>query len=132
MAAEREAAADRGLRWLLAAALAAFGAVKLLFGHRPEYGLAAPIYFLAAVVELVLAVCLVLGRTVAGAGAAAGFFAVALVHSWLGGQRSCGCLGPLELPAATYRMIAASLGAVAAVLLLRRLQPASGRRGHAG
>ena len=55
------------------------------------------------------------------------FFAVAIGYSVLSGVKACGCLGPVRLSSNEYRMIAATLGLLASLLLHRHLQRAQPR-----
>lgn len=114
---------ERALAWTLAACLMTFAVAKLAYGHREALQVGVTVYYLASGVELVAAGLLLTRHRLVGAGLTAAFFTVALLHSWLTGATNCGCLGPIALSTATYRMLAASLGLGATWILWSRTAP---------
>lgn len=112
---------DRCLCIVLAAALAVFAFAKLGFGYRQGIEISRATYYAAAGVEMTAALLLLSRLRIAGALLCAAFFAVAIGYSAWGDVRSCGCLGPVRLSSGAYRMIAATLGLLATLVIHRRL-----------
>lgn len=115
---------DRVLAVGLALALATFAFAKIGFGYRAGLEISRTTYYLASAIELAAATLLVTRRRLLGALLTAAFFAVAIAYSHWSGVRACGCLGPVRLTSGAYRLIAATLGLTAMLLVQRRLNRA--------
>ncbi len=113
---------DRTLALTLAAALATFAIVKIVFGYRAGLEISWATYYAATAIELSAALLFLARAHVLGAILTAAFFAVAIAYSTWSGVKACGCLGPVRLSSSEYRMIAATLGLLASLLVHRRLQ----------
>ncbi|MEZ5966918.1 MAG: hypothetical protein R3F56_23965 [Planctomycetota bacterium] len=112
---------DRAMAVLLAVALATFGLVKIGFGYRQGLEISRTTYYAASAVELLAATMLLTRLRLFGALLTAIFFAVAIAYSQWSGVHACGCLGPVRLTSTAYRLIAATLGLTAVLLVQRRL-----------
>ncbi|MBI3820830.1 MAG: hypothetical protein HY286_19235 [Planctomycetes bacterium] len=108
------------LRALLTAELLFTAAVKLLGGHRREYALAPPIFYIFIILELALAAALLSAHYKTAAYAACCFFAASLVWTWMHPAQECGCFGALGVFLAhrARLFISAVSGACAALLAL--------------
>jgi hypothetical protein len=113
---------DRTLALALAAALATFAIAKIVFGYRDGLEISPATYYAATAIELFAAVLFVVRRHVLGALLTVAFFGIAIAYSLWSGIKACGCLGPVRLSSGEYRMIAATLGLLATLLVHRRLQ----------
>lgn len=113
---------DRALALVLAAALATFAIAKISFGYHNGLEISRTTYYAATAIELAAAALFVARRHLLGAALTAGFFAVAIAYSMWSGVKACGCLGPVRLSSGEYRMVAATLGLLATLLVHRRLQ----------
>lgn len=112
---------DRTLAVLLALALATFAVAKIAFGYRDGLEISRFVYYAASATEVLAAVLLLTRHRLLGALLTAVFFAVAIVYSKWSGVQSCGCLGPIRLASGAYRLIAATLGLIATLLVHRHL-----------
>ncbi len=102
-------------RVVLSALLATFGALKTVHGYDPAFAVSAPIYWVAAGLELVCAVAL-WTRWAVGTCVVVG--AVFLLFSglvWVGWTpaKSCGCLGAVRVGNAGHLALAWLTGALA-------------------
>jgi len=127
LAAGTVPAIDRTLAFTLAAALTTFALAKVAFGYRQGLDVSRTTYYAASAVEGLAAVLLTTRLRLLGALLTLLFFAVAIGFSLWSGAHACGCLGPIRLSSGTYRMIAATLGLLATLLLHRRLVRRSSR-----
>lgn len=112
---------DQMLRVVLAASLLVFGVAKLVYGYRDGLEIGSVTYYTATGVEFAAAVLLLSRRFLIGATLTAAFFAIAIGYSWWSGITSCGCLGPVRLSSDHYRMIGATIGLLATLLVFRQL-----------
>ncbi len=112
---------DQTIRVILAASLLGFAVVKLVYGYRHGLEIGPTIYYTATGVEFAAALLLLSRRFLMGATLTAGFFAIAIGYSWWSGMTSCGCLGPVRLSSHHYRMIGATIGLLATLLVFRQL-----------
>jgi hypothetical protein len=117
---------ERVVSACLAISLLAFGGAKIAWGYRDGIEIGQVTYYVATVIELGAAVLLLSRRRLLGAALTSLFCAAALGHSWLTGVQDCGCLGPITLSASGYRMVAATLGLVATMVVYRQLSRLSG------
>lgn len=113
---------DRVLAIALGVAMLGFAGVKIAYGYRDGLEIGPATYYTASAVEAVAGMLLISRRfAVLGAGLTAVFFVTAIAYAWISGVTSCGCLGPLRLASEHYRMIAATLGLLATLLVHRHM-----------